>query len=85
MRDKICGYYPCPVAEITGRNCADFERCPAKLFLYDKFVDKVSSEEEEYLGVGAPMVALWKLGYGGIEGEVDSQKNKLNAPLSKDI
>ena len=73
-RDKVCEYFLCSVSMITGRDCADFENCPAKLFLYDKFVDKVPLEkEEEYLGVGAPMVAPERLGYVGIEGEVDSQ------------
>jgi len=71
MRERVCKYFPCPVAKETGRDCADFGDCQAKRF-YDKYT--INQEEMECLGVGAPMVALERLGYGGIEGEADSQK-----------
>jgi len=36
MTSSICKYFPCPVAEKSGRDCSLYETCGTKRF-YDKF------------------------------------------------
>ena len=69
MRENVCEYFPCCVAKITGRDCADPNNCRSRKF-YDKYgLDYLS------LGVGAVMIPM------GLEAEVDSQKSQETQSL----
>ena len=42
MRDKVCEYFPCIVAKISGRDCADTEKCQTNKF-YKRYGEDYSS------------------------------------------
>ena len=44
MKSAVCEYFPCYVAKVSGRNCADYENCQTYKF-YERY--------PEPLGIGA--------------------------------